>query len=368
MAISLKTGLQVANEAALQLANLQSGRVAPITTGTAHLDEALLGGFLPGSVLSIFGYSFHGKSYELEGIQRHVAKTYEDVIMLNCQWELEGFKVISRDLSYQMDKSVKDIIFDKPTEQELPLFKKVLDSYRRPNMYFQPEPVSSDQFEEDVEHLIAQYPNHRILVSIDNLENILVDKGTQKECMDRMLYRVNVLKKRHPFISFIILNQLNNDYVKRCSDLKSHMPIASDGYQTTQLVKLSDVVLFKLMPTRFGIQDKFMVFGKGMHPHLDAFKVPATGSSKVQSFDPYGNIFYVYLKARETTNDFETIYAKSMYTREEKGVVALSAATEAPVFPSDNKNVTPIAPMVEKFTSPAINKNKGVDFEDDAPF
>jgi len=366
MAISLKSGAQVAQEAEEQLARLQSGEIQPITTGINHLDEALLGGFLPGSVLSIIGYSFHGKSYELESIQRHVARVHHDVIMLNATWELEGFKVISRDLSFQMKKSVKDVIFQKPTGHDIEVSKKVIDAYKRPGMFFQPEPVAADQFEEDIMWLIANHPNHRILVSVDNLENILVDKGSQKECMDRMLYRVNVLKKRHPFISFIILNQMNNDYVKRSESLKAQTPIASDIYQTGQLFKLSDVVLFKLMPTRFGIQDKFMIFGKGMYPHLESFKVPAKGQSKVTSFDPFGNIFYVYLKARESSVNFETMYAKSMYTREEKGVAALEEETAAPVFDS--------GPIVVGLAPPTFDSTKALDdagkkiAEGDAPF
>ena len=125
------------------------------------------------------------------------------------------------------------------------------------------------------EELIESYPTNRILVAIDNLENILVDAGTQKECMDRMLYRINVLKKRHFFISFVILNQMNNDILKRIDDLKRQAPIPSDMYGTGQLFKVADAVLFKIMPTRFGIEDKFMVFGKNRYPHLDAFKLPS---------------------------------------------------------------------------------------------
>lgn len=342
---TLKTGAQVANEAALQISDLQSGKVTPITTGISHLNVALMGGLLPGSVVTIAGYSYHGKSYELEKIQRHITQSYDDVIMLNAAWELEGFKIISRDLSFQMKKSVKDILFNKPVDEDLETFKKVFDGYRREGLFFQPEPVTSDQFEEDVMWLVEEFPEKRIVVCIDNLENILVDKGTQKDCMDKMLYRINVLKKRHKFISFIVLNQLNNDIIKRMDNLKGHRPVQSDLYGTGQLFKISDVVLIKVMPSRFGIDDKFMVFGKKMYRHLSEFVLPS--STKTTSFDPFGKAFYFYLKARESDKDFQTIYATEMFSRKEMGMEEVED-NPLPVFDA------PKIPLVEIFNTKAM--------------
>ena len=370
MAVTLKTGETIANEAARQIGAFQRGEIQPITTGIPHLDDALMGGLLPSTVLAIGGYSFHGKSYELEKAQRHIAETYPDVIMLNATWELEGFKVISRDLSFQMGKTVKEVLFTPPSDNEISTFKKVLDTYRRPGLFFQPEPVTSEQFEEDVMWLADQYPDNRIVVCIDNLENILVDKGGQKECMDRMLYRINVLKKRHKFISFIVLNQLNNDIIKRIDNLKGHAPVQSDFYGTGQLFKIADVVVIKVMPTRMGIQDKFMVFGTGMYPHLESYKLPSTG--KTTSFDPFGKIFYFYLKARESHKDFQTVYGSQMYTREEMGLPP-AASVDVPTFSGTKsvEKVPHIEPIVVPFQTESLLKARG-DFEnsnsEDPPF
>lgn len=365
--VTLRSGMDVANEAASLIGRLQSGEVQPITTGTDHLNKALLGGFLPSTILALTGYSFQGKSYEMEKIQRHVSTHYPDVIMLTCAWELEGFKIISRDLAFRTKKTVQEVLFNKPTDAEQPVFREALDRYRRPGNFFQPEPVTSDQFEDDLMWLIEAYPTNRILVAIDNLENILVDAGTQKECMDRMLYRINVLKKRHFFISFVILNQMNNDILKRIDDLKRQVPIPSDMYGTGQLFKVADAVLFKIMPTRFGIEDKFMVFGKTRYPHLDAFKLPS--NSKTTSFDPFGKIFYFYLKARETDKTFETVYAEEMYSRADMGLPAADSYQEVPVF-SDKKSSKknskasaeiPVVPMPEfaGATTPALKNARG---------
>jgi KaiC/GvpD/RAD55 family RecA-like ATPase len=363
--ISLKTGKDVANEAALQIKQLQSGEIQPITTGTPHLDEALMGGFLPGSVLLLAGYSFHGKSYELEKIQRHIAQTYDDVVMINAAWELEGFKIISRDLAFQTKSTVKDILFSKPDEDRIKIFKKVLDSFRRDLLYFQTEPVTADQFEEDIMWAIDQYKDKRIIVSIDNLENILVDKGNQKECMDRMLYRINVLKKRHKFISFIILNQLNNDILKRIENPKSHAPIQSDMYGTGQAFKVADVVLVKVIPGKFGLDEKFMSFHKNSYKHLESFKLPST--TKTTSFDPYGKIFYFYLKARETDKYFQTVYANEMFTRKEMGMDDITD-NPVPMFNTEKKPLVPIPAPIEQpiFNPESMTKSRNK-FED-SPF
>lgn len=362
--MSLKTGKEVTNEAARQIGRLQSGEIKPIKTGIDHLDEALMGGLLPSTVLFLCGYSFHGKSFEAEKIQRHIAKEYDDVVMINAAWELEGFKIISRDLSFQTKKSVKEILFNQPTGDELKTFKKVFDHYRRDLLYFQTEPVTASQFEIDIMWAIESFPDKRIVVSIDNLENILVDKGSQKECMDRMLYTINILKKRHFFISFIILNQLNNDILKRLENPKSHAPIQSDIYGTGQAFKVADVVLVKVIPGRFGLDEKFMSFHKNSYKHLEDFKLPS--SSKTTSFDPYGKIFYFYLKARETDKTFQTVYAEQMFTRKEMGMEDI-VDNPMPVFKTEQKTLVPI-PQIEQPIFNPESMTKSRDKFEESPF
>lgn len=366
--ISLRSGRDVAEEAEKKIKLFQSGVVKPIPTGIEHMDEALLGGLLPGSILTIAGYSFQGKTYELEMLQRNIADNCPDVIMLHCAWELEGFKSITRDLSYRSNKSVKELLFTPLDSIDAPIFEKTLDSYKRDNLWVQPEPVTSDQFEDDVMWLIESYPKRRLVVCIDNLENILVDRGSQKDCMDKMLYRINVLKKRHPFISFVVLNQLNNDILARIDNLKGHAPIQKDLYGTGQLFKISDVVVVKVMPEKFGIKDKYMVFGKKYYAHLDSLKLPSR--TKTTSFDPIGTIFYFYLKARETDKDFQNVRGKRIYTREERGLppVEEEVSKDMPVFGKD-ENPAPEVPIV---ISEAVSKQAREDFEnaknEDPPF
>lgn len=336
--ITLRRGQDAANEAVQQLARFQSGDIQPIPTGIPHMDEALMGGLLPGTVLSIIGASFQGKTYEVEKIQRNIMDSDQagDIIMMQGLWELETMKVITRDLSFRTGQSVRDVMFTKPSEEHRKQYQQAIDKFRSDNLYVQPEPVSAEQFEADIMWLIQEFPDKKIVVTIDNLENILVDNSSQKQCMDRILYMVNVLKKRHPFIAFVILNQMNSDFDKRSADLKQHKPLSSDIYQTKQLFKLSDVVLFKMMPQRFGITEKFMVFGTDSYPHLEEYKLPST--TNTTSFDPIGNIVYFYLKARESdVKYFKDIHIESMYSREDIGMKPAGQVVAAPKF--DKKEV-----------------------------
>jgi len=351
--MAIRTGKEVTDEAVETLVQLQSGEITPISTGKPHLDEVMLGGFLPGTVLGIVARSGHGKTYELEGIQRHIMMNDPDVVLLQCAWELEVLKLLTRDIAYRTKKSTKEVMFEKPEGNDLAEFKKVCDTFRNPNMYFQNEPVSSDEFSEDIMQLILNNKDKKILVTIDNLENVLNTEGSQKASMDKLLYTVNILKKRHPFICFIVLDQANNEITKRVGDPKSHKPMESDVYGTDQLLKLCDVLLFKIIPTKLGIYDKFMVFGKDRYDWLEEFKLPA--GSSTTSFDPFGCVFFFYLKIRQVEDEktIKDLHITRMYTREDCGMKPVGY-TSKPQFPSDESTETLRPPIVD-LTTPNPN-------------
>ena len=189
----LKTSKELTDETVKLITKFKSGELKPVPTGIEHLDQALLGGLLPGTVLGIVGRSGHGKSYDMERIQRTILKKDPEVVYMNANWELSHFKLLVRDISFRTKESVKEVLFTPLTEDSKKQLKGICDTHRTENVYYQNEPVTSDVFEEDVASLIKKYPNSKIVVAVDNLENILIDKGSQKECMDRLLYKVNIL-------------------------------------------------------------------------------------------------------------------------------------------------------------------------------
>lgn len=339
----LKTSKELTNQTVSLIAKFKSGELKPIPTGIDHLDEALLGGLLPGTVVGVVGRSGHGKSYDMERIQRKILNDETDVVYINANWELSHFKLLVRDISYRSKVSVKAVLFDPLTKESAEEFKKICDVHRTENVYYQNEPVTSDVFERDVLDIVNKFPDKKIVVAIDNLENILIDKGSQKECMDRLLYKINILKNIHSFISFIVLNQMNREYVYDIQDIKKHKPHEGHIYGSDQFYKLCDVVYIKLIPSKLGISDKFMIFGKQQYRWLEEHK--GDEGANTVSFDPYGRAFYFYVKQRqpEDEKNIKDLYIEIMYTREDTGVKKENTSSETmPKF--DIEKEAPIEP------------------------
>lgn len=338
--MSLKTSRELTDQSVKLLSKFQSGELKPISTGIDHLDEALLGGFIPGTVLGIVARSLHGKTYDAERIAANIMEQHDDVILLHAAWELTHFKLLVRDLVVKTEKSPKEILFETPEGDVLDKFKEVCNNHRKENVIYQNEPVSDTEFNYDVMEIIEKYPDHKILVLIDNLENILMTKPKQKDCMDALLYRINVLKHKHEFISFIVLNQMNQEYLENIDNPKKHRPSERHVYGTDQLFKLCDVLYIKMIPWRLGIRDKFMVFGENQYEYLDEHKLE--GNGKTTSFDPYGRAFYFYLKNRmpEDGKNLKDIHVEVMWTREETGEEPPKVnLTSAPTFTNDKNSL-----------------------------
>lgn len=348
--MALRTGKELTDETVITIGKFQSGELQPISTGICHLDKALLSGLTPGIVLGIVGRSSHGKSYDMERIQRHILKTQTDVLYVNCNWELSHFKLLLRDISQRTGDNIGKILFEKPTKEELLKLKEICDDNRTENVLYQNEPVTPDVFREDIEKVISENPNKKIVVAIDNLENILVSKGSQKESMDALLYQVNRLKNIHPYICFIVLNQMNQNYILRMDNPKNQRPIDSDIYGSDQLFKLCDVLYVKLIPWKLGIREKFMIFGKDMYHWLDEHKL--FGSGNTASFDPFGRAYYFYLKLRAVRDEknIQDLYIEQMFTKEESNVPNKTTTQSKPIFNSTptfgESKLTPLADLV----------------------
>lgn len=295
--------------------DFQSGKIKPIKTGIDHLDKSCLGGLTPSLIVGIAARSFSGKTYDLERIQRHILTNEPDTIVMNGNYELNFFKILVRDICQKTGKTMDEVLYNSPTVEELIELGKICDVHKNENVYYQNEPVTGDQFYEDVMWLIEKYPTKRIVITVDNLENVLDSKGSQKSSVDYFLTQINRLKDKHFFISFIVLNQLNDDILKRLDNAKNHKPIESDLYGSGQFFKLCDVLYIKVMPWRMHLQDKFMVFSKEAYSWLEEFKIQ-TGNTA--SFNPKGIVYYFYLKRRGVDiKDTKDVFAERLFTEEE---------------------------------------------------
>jgi len=326
--MALRTSKDLTNETVKLIGKFKSGKLTPIPTGIAHLDETLLGGLLPGTVLGIVARSQHGKTYDSERIARHILNEFEDeVIYVNCNWEMSHFKLLVRDISQRTGDSYKSVLFNPLDEDTKDTFGEICDLHRTENVFYQNEPVDADTFAVDVLDIIKRFPDKKIVVAIDNLENILRISGSQKESMDALLYKVNMLKNKHFFISFIILNQMNQNYILRMDDNRKQVPNDGDIYGSDQLLKLCDVLYVKMIPWKLGIKEKFLLFPKNHYDWLQEHQLHSI--TKTASFDPFGKAFYFYLKQRQPEDDMNVkdLFIETMFTREESGYKELEEVT-----------------------------------------
>lgn len=330
--MALYKSTDLTNKTIKLIGDFQSGKVRPITTGIEHLDKACGKGLTPSLIVGITARSFSGKTYDLERIQSHIRKNHPDVIQMHANWELNFFKILLRDISQKTGKSQAEILYDNPTTEDLVKLKEICDVHRNDNIYYQNEPTSADVFFEDVKKLIDMYPNERLLVTVDNIENILDSKNNQKSSIDAFLTTVNRLKDMHWFISFVILNQLNDNILMRIDNPKQHKPKESDIYSSGQYYKLCDVLYVKVLPWRLHIVDKFMVFAKQAYSWLEDFKL--YGSTNTASFEPNGVAYYFYLKRRGSdVKDTQDVFAERIFKVEDTDKPTKSIQT--PTFTSE---------------------------------
>ncbi|MAX51457.1 MAG: hypothetical protein CMH22_05715 [Methylophaga sp.] len=371
----LKKSTDLTNKTVKLIGDFQSGKIKPISTGIDHLDKSCLGGLTPSLIVGIAARSFSGKTYDLERIQRHILSNNPDVVVMNGNYELNFFKILVRDICQKTGKTMDEVLYNNPTVEDLKQLREVCEVHRNDNVYYQNEPVTPEQFFEDVSWLIEQYPDRKIVVTVDNLENILDTKGSQKSSVDSFLTQINRLKDMHWFISFIILNQLNDDILKRIDNPKNHKPIESDLYGSGQFFKLCDILYVKVMPWRMHLNDKFMVFSKNAYPWLEDFKIEG---SNTDSFDPIGVAYYFYLKRRGVDiKDTKDVFAERVFERNEvEGYSSNNSfstpSIKTPTFgakprqteENNYKDITPITPDVA-FDDPVV---KSDDDQDEVPF
>ena len=352
--MALYQSTELTNNTVTLINKFQTGEIKPISVGIPHLDKVLMGGLLPSTILGIVARSQNGKSYDLERIQRHLLDTQDDVVIVNCNWELTFFKILVRDICQRTGKTMDEVLFNNPTEEELKKLGEICKSHRNENIYYQNEPVNAKQFAVDIDSIIQKYPDKKIVVSIDNLENVLDEKGSQKTAMDALLYEINRLKGLHPYICFIILNQMNDNYILRADNIKGQRPIESDVYGSGQLLKLCDVLYIKMLPWRLGIREKFMVFGKDSYDWLEDYKL-YSDNGNTASFEPLGVSYYFYLKRRNADiKDIQDVFAERIFKSDElsnKYPTSKSPfTTTIPVFGNEAIQVEKLPPVLPNFS------------------
>lgn len=313
----LRKQAELTEEVIAKIKMFQSGEVTPIATHIPWLDDTMMGGLYPSDVLVIAALSGNGKTYLLEEIQRNIIENSkeDEYIFMQGQWEIESFKGIVRLLARESGNTPKEILLNKPTREDNIKYGKALAKLKQDNIYIQGEPVNVETFKKDVEGLIEKYPNKKLLISVDNLENILTEGVDQRVVLDSLMKVINILKKRHFYICFILLSQLNSNIESR-TEPTTMFPRASDLFSSGSTFKLADTVLVKHLPYKLNITD-YGLFPKDRYAYIkeDRDRFIKEGAGKNNKFIAKGNGFIHVLKARsvEESEDRQDLFPIKIY-------------------------------------------------------
>lgn len=380
--MAIKRVKEVADKAYEQLSQYQSGKLFPVRTGRAWLDD-LFGGLLPMDITTIAGASGGGKSFELARIRKFVMNpdnnpTAENYVWLDRSLEMKYISNILRDLKQSLNKSKKKILLESFSDEE----KEIVEEYRKgttdERYFIDEEALTATEFETQMRAFLQLHTDKEaVFIATDHIALDKDDKGDKKKTVDGIVEAINRLKKEFPNSYWFILTQLNREILKRIKDKDiMAMPNRSDVYQSDTMFHISDYVYVTHNPNRLGIGE-FSRVNKEVYDYLEEHFV-AEKDGKV-SFSTLGKIFYIVLKMREAEILFRDIYiedidveGKEKYREPAKGQFSIEdplfstpkVETESPVEP--NFNMTEAFGNIPQFMENKKDLTKPD--EDDLPF
>lgn len=293
------------NEAVKEIARFQSGEIKPLRTGIWFLDEICMGGLFPGDIITIGGKSGGGKSYLLQRIERNIFDLNPEakIALLRMNFEMPVMKLLLNDLKVGTGLKMSDILLKKPENPEI--FKLILDKQRSNNIYHIEIALNAaDFFKETESFILDNLDKDNILVSIDHIA-----LTGEKDEIDRIMKHCIYFKQKYKKITFIILTQLNRNINERTNP-KDMAPRTSDIYESSSMEHASDIILIPHNPFLMGIE-KYLSLERDSYAYLSDFFLP--GKGKYANLDPFGNIFYHFVKIRTPDDTVtRTIFAERM--------------------------------------------------------
>lgn len=363
----ISSSASLMKEASEKIKRFQQGTEIPIRTRYQHFNDNLLGGLFNGTIVTIAGLSSFGKTTILKHIESDIFNKSlnahcDDIVLLKCNYEMTAFNLLLRRLKEETKKPMKKLLSEIPTEKDTKEFERVVDLESHPNVYYIEKALLPREWYETVRGFILQHLDKKsIVISIDHL-GLVKDTGNKKQAMDDTLEFQNELKKEFSNIIFLNLSQLNRDIETR-TDVKHMMPKASDLYNSSNIMFISDLVLIIHNPFKLGI-DKYMVFPTSRYPHLKEFMFDPKRDRT--SFETKNAVMWHYVKIRQDDKDPEdekdnTLYIERLYKERVprtplSELQKIESTFELPRMVPDNKDIWDETPTVN------------TDDEDDYPF
>lgn len=355
----IKRSVDVIREASEKILSLQRGDEIPIQTRYTHLNENLLGGFYNGTIVTIAALSGFGKTTILKHIEDDMFNPSlnpqcEDIVLLKCNYEMTVFNLLLRRVKETMNLKMKTILTREFSEVQHANYDDVVLKESNPNIYYIEKPLTPLEWYSVVRAFIIEHADKlSIGITTDHL-GLIKDNGNKKQAMDETLEYQNALKKEFPNVFFINLSQMNRELETR-TDIKHMQPKASDLYNSSNIMFISDLVLVIHNPFKLGIQ-KYMLFNPARYPHLKDFMYDC--NRDYTNFDTKNAIMWHYIKIRQDDSEPEeekdnTLYIERLYSQTknqfEKEYVTSKMAEkkELPKYDPSDKGIWDSEPIVK---------------------
>lgn len=280
-----------------EINSFQKKEKMPINTGYEMFEF-----LVPGSVITIAGPSFTGKTIFLNNLRKRImSKWYnrsaDNFVWLSNSLEMTSFMNTLRDVSFKIGKSKKDILTSEFTEEEKELVREYFKESSDDRFYINEEPPTPDEFEEHMDEFLSEHID-KDLVVIDYDHTGLTLGSNKKSVMDAVYQSQNRLKKKYPNVLFIDVSQFNRESLARVAEKDEQMKARrSDLYQSDELFQVSDIVICLSIPYKLGVEQYRLVsptFYEYLSPHFGEYNTKRTRVS----FMTYGRIFFEKLKDR----------------------------------------------------------------------
>jgi replicative DNA helicase len=336
---------ELAKEAFKTIKDYQSGSKKVVKLGVPYFDD--LFPVTNGSVITFSASSGVGKSFMLGLFKSNILDVSinpqaDNYVLLDISLEMRVMSLILRDLSKSLNKSKKDILLNRYSEEELKevskIYEKIINDDR---VYYSQESISPVTFYEACDRFLAEHiDKDTVVISLDHIALVGSDKGdSRNSAIEKMNERINDLKMKYKNVIFIILSQMNSDSNKRIAErnIQSH-PRDTDLYYSNFTFQISDYVAVMVSPYRMGISEYSKLYTE-RYPNLkECFLLE---DDKGRASLKTSGVNYVHLlKCREAEQPYIDIYPH-IFNRDvfEKENDNMQQAMQA--IPTFNSLITP---------------------------
>ncbi len=284
-------------ESLQEIKSYQHRKKLLINSGYEFLD-----GLTPGSIITLAGASFTGKTILMEEVKNNIMDIEYNSKALNFVWlsnslEMTNLMTTLRNLSRELGKSKKEIMVNPYTEEERAIVASYMKRKSDDRFFLNEEPMTGDEFLESIRSFCEDHRD-KDLIGID-FDHVALSKGQdKKKVMDSIFEHQNHLKKAYPNTLFVNVSQFNRESLSRVADKSEDMRSRrNDLYQSDALFQVSDVVACLSTPYKLGVEQYRLVsphYYDYISDHYGEFNKAGTRVS----FLTYGRIFIEILKNR----------------------------------------------------------------------